>query len=347
MKRTFIALIALVMLIGTASCGSSGGPPDLTGNWEESSHEEDVYMSAHIEEGTIEVYWMVDGEKALYWAGTYEAPTGSAKEYSWVSQNDKVKTDNAILGSTKDTKEFKYSGGSISFELTQGSETRTVVLSRTDTDYSQGFIPSGSGILEDKGSPEVVDSGYTVIEGYDTVISYGVVIRNPSPDLAMMYPVVKVTAKAAKGYVIHEYEIAISSIAAGDTVFYAQNIQYHGPVPDTVEITVTNGENDYRYQADDGPICQRDLAVKNTFVKWEDGMPVFTGELTNNTGKYMGSVMLVVIYFDAGGQIVGGTLGSMKDIAPGVTEEFKVIDYSGDYYGGVDFSTYQIYGLEW
>lgn len=346
MKRTVIMLIAVVMLIGIVSCGSSGAPLDLTGNWEESPHE-DLYMSAHIEEGTIEVYWMDGGDKALYWAGTYDPPTGSGKEYSWVSKNDKVKTSNSGMGSHEDTKEFKYSGDTISFELPQGIPARTVSLKRTDTDYSEGFFPSGSGVLDDKGSPEIVDFGYTVIEGYHTLISYGAVIRNPSPDLAMTRPTVTVTAKAEKGYVIQEDSIVISAIAAGDTIFFAKDIEYQGPVPATVEITVTNGEEDYLYQTDEGPIYLKDLAVKNSFMQMKDGMPFFTGDITNKTGRYISTVMLVVVYFDESGGIVGGTLGSVYDLAPGAAVPFTVTDYKGDYYGGVEFSTFQIYGLEW
>lgn len=346
MKRTAAVLIAVIMLIGTASCGSSGGPLDLTGNWEESP-QSDMYMSAHIEGSTIEVYWMINGDKVLYWAGTYDPPGDNAREYSWVSTNDKVKTGNSEYGSHEDTKEFKYSDETITFDLPQRLTNSTAELKRTDTDYSEGFIASNAGTLADKGTPEIVDSGYTVIEGYHTLISYGVVIRNPNPDLAMTRPVVRVTAKAEKGYVLNEYELAIAGIAAGDTIFYAQDIEYQGPVPATVEITVTNGENDFRYQDENGPILQKDLAVKNSFMKMEDGLPVFTGDITNNSARYMQSVMLVVVYYDGNGRIVGGTLGSTRDIAPGETKEFSITDYSGDYYGGVAFSTFQIYGLEW
>ncbi|MBO4360618.1 MAG: hypothetical protein J5822_07050 [Eubacteriaceae bacterium] len=346
MKKTVIVLIAAVMLVAAASCGSGGGPLDLTGNWEESPQNE-LYMSAHIEEGVIEVYWMFDGEKILYWAGTYDPPRDNPKEYSWVSKNDKVKTGNAMMGSTKDTKEFSYSNDTLTFEISQNGELSTVELKRTDTDYSEGFIPSVSGTLEDKGSPEIVDSGYTVLEGVNTVISYGVVIRNPSPDLAMMRPVITVRALAEKGYVLHEYTLAIAAIAAGDTIFFGQDVSYTGPVPAKVEITVTNEDKDFMYQADNGPVYLKDLAIRNTFMKLQDGMPFFTGDITNNTQKYMDNVMLVVIYYDADGSIVGGTLGSVRDLAPGQNAEFEVIDYYSDEDYGVDFSTFQIYGLEW
>lgn len=347
MKRSLAFLITAIMLIWTVSCASTGkGPLDLTGNWEETAGG-DTYMSAYIQDGAIEVYQMTAGNKALYWAGTYDPPKDNAGKYSWISVNDKVKTGSSDLGSSGDTMEFSYSDGTLSFEMTKGTENVTVSLGRTDTDYSEGFIPSVSGTLADKGSPEVVDFGYTVIEGGYNIISYGAVIRNPSPDLAMTRPVVTITAKAEKGYVIHEYQIAIAPIAAGDTIFFAQDIQYQGPLPAAVEITVTNGETDFSYQAPDDPIYLRDLEVKDVYASVRDGLTVFKGDITNKTRKYIQNAMLVAVFFDKDGRILGGTLGSVSDLDPGETVSFEVTDYMSDLDGSIEYSSFQIYGLEW
>ena len=92
MKKAIAAIIALA-LCGCAltACSGKGEEkgtvPDLTGSWIETNTDSDAKMSAEITSDTIEVYWSADETRALYWSGTYVAPT-KAGTYTWSSVND-------------------------------------------------------------------------------------------------------------------------------------------------------------------------------------------------------------------------------------------------------------------
>jgi hypothetical protein len=107
-------------------------PADLVGEWVQSnSASADSYQSATIAADTIEINWIseTDDTRALYWAGTYEAPT-TAGPFDWASQNDTSKTDSAMLASSDPTKNFSYNDGVISYEVTAMGVTKTVKLER-------------------------------------------------------------------------------------------------------------------------------------------------------------------------------------------------------------------------
>lgn len=134
MKKAIAAIIALA-LCGCAltACSGKGEEkgtvPDLTGSWIETT-DSDAKMSAEITSGTIEVYWSADETRALYWSGTYAAPT-EAGTYTWSSVNNHDKTDSALLASGDDTKDFTYnSDGEITFDVTAMGVTKTVHLAK-------------------------------------------------------------------------------------------------------------------------------------------------------------------------------------------------------------------------
>ncbi len=108
-------------------------PPDLTGEWEQvDGNSEDSYQTATIQDGAMEIYWVTDGgeTKALYWAGSYTAPTTADEPYSWESVNDTEKTDSALLASGDETKTFTYSDGQITYDVTAMGITETVKLEK-------------------------------------------------------------------------------------------------------------------------------------------------------------------------------------------------------------------------
>ena len=139
MKKLLIMIVALVMCIGLAACGSSDNgkepakPLDLTGTWKQiDGNSDETWQEATIADGTIEINWISDnGEtKSLYWSGTYEAPTESTDDYKWTSKNDKEKTDSALLASGADTKDFTYKDGVISYEASAMGTTTTIKLEK-------------------------------------------------------------------------------------------------------------------------------------------------------------------------------------------------------------------------
>lgn len=135
MKKAIAAIIALLLCGCTLTAYSGKGEekgtvPDLTGSWIETNTDSDAKMSAEITSDTIEVYWSSDDTSAIYWSGTYVAPT-EAGTYTWSSVNDHDKTDSALLASGDDTKDFTYnSDGEITFDVTAMGVTKTVHLAK-------------------------------------------------------------------------------------------------------------------------------------------------------------------------------------------------------------------------
>lgn len=108
-------------------------PLDLTGEWKQTnSNSEDSYQAATISGDVIEVNWVneADSTTAIYWVGTYDAPTEDVAEYMWDSVNDTSKTENALLASSDQTKTFTFKDGVLSYELTAMGVTMTVEMSK-------------------------------------------------------------------------------------------------------------------------------------------------------------------------------------------------------------------------
>ena len=138
MKKFLLIALSSVLALGMlTACGETNQaepenepvtPPDLVGEW----NADDAWQAATIAGDAIEVYWVSDnGEtKALYWAGSFDAPTTADEPYTWESENDKDQTDMAILASGDDTKTFTYQDGVISYEVSAMGVTQTVKLEK-------------------------------------------------------------------------------------------------------------------------------------------------------------------------------------------------------------------------
>ena len=108
-------------------------PLDLTGDWVQiNSSSEDAWQEATINENVIEINWISNNgdTKSLYWSGTFLAPTEATESYSWTSKNDTSKTENALLASTAETKDFTYEDGILSYEASALGTTTVVKLER-------------------------------------------------------------------------------------------------------------------------------------------------------------------------------------------------------------------------
>lgn len=134
--RVMAALILAVTLL--AGCGAAKAEPaDLTGIWV-AEHETDAssYMTATIDSDSIHVYFYTpDGEtSALYWSGTYVAPTEPTEEgaeYTWTSEANHDETDKALLASSDDTKQFTYKDGDLSFPISMMGVQSTIHMKRS------------------------------------------------------------------------------------------------------------------------------------------------------------------------------------------------------------------------
>ena len=149
MKKRMLALVfaCFMLTLPLTACGggtsSSTGadaaaqqeeapqPPDLTGEWVQvNSNAEDSYQTATITADTITVNWVMPDTTALYWAGSFEAPTTADEPYTWDSANDTEQTANALLASPDETKTFTYEDGQISYSVSAMGVTTTVKLEK-------------------------------------------------------------------------------------------------------------------------------------------------------------------------------------------------------------------------
>lgn len=140
-KKLWIWIIAVILVIGIGGFVVYQMNPsifvfssksyDLTGEWKEADTS-GSYQQATIKNGIIEIYWKNDkeGMTALYWYGTYVAPTVSKGDYSWVSVKDKEKTEYKIMASQDDTKTFTYDGKELSYSASTMGVTKTVKLKK-------------------------------------------------------------------------------------------------------------------------------------------------------------------------------------------------------------------------
>lgn len=155
-KKLLIMLLSLSVLAGITACGSedkkvtpeSGNkeeavdvpdeseqaakePTDLTGTWKSKANE-GSWMEAIISADTISIDWISDDgdTRSIYWIGTYAAPTEYVDDYTWTSERDKEQTDNALLASTDDTKDFSYSSDKLSYSVSLMGTTTKMELSK-------------------------------------------------------------------------------------------------------------------------------------------------------------------------------------------------------------------------
>lgn len=140
-RRQFIAVVpfaigafALAGCDGSVSSNDATSVPqeplDLTGTWKQtnSGDPDNAWMEAVVGGDSIAVNWVMDGgtATALYWRGSYTAPSGSTDEYSWTSTST---IDPAMfngLASQDETKDFTYANGKLTWQQTAMGVTTTV-----------------------------------------------------------------------------------------------------------------------------------------------------------------------------------------------------------------------------
>lgn len=149
MKKRMLALVfaCFMLTLPLTACGGNASnsadadaaaqqeeapqPSDLTGEWVQvNSNAEDSYQTATITDDTITVNWVMPDTTALYWAGSFEAPTTADEPYTWDSANDTEQTANALLASPDETKTFTYEDGQISYSVSAMGVTTTVKLEK-------------------------------------------------------------------------------------------------------------------------------------------------------------------------------------------------------------------------
>ncbi|GAA6121937.1 hypothetical protein BPY_00450 [Bifidobacterium psychraerophilum] len=148
MKNKIIGvLLSTVAVLSMGACGNTTAsqsssadtttseapkPLDLTGTWvEKNPKSTDMVQEATISGDVITINWkQSDGTSALYWSGTYQAPTSAATTYEWTSKADTEKLSSAILASQDATKKFSYNNGKLTYEVTAMGVTATAELEK-------------------------------------------------------------------------------------------------------------------------------------------------------------------------------------------------------------------------
>lgn len=151
---TFMTLIICVAIAGCSGTSTENGssdlqvenqksqeikqkkePLNLTGTWR-SENVNGSYMEAKIEADAISIDCLTNNEaqRSIYRVGTYTAPADDPGDYSWTSTRNIEKTQNALLSSRDDTKEFSYSAASktINYEVSMMGQTRQVALTKVE-----------------------------------------------------------------------------------------------------------------------------------------------------------------------------------------------------------------------
>ena len=213
-----------------------------------------------------------------------------------------------------------------------------------EASVSDGATPGGSasGVAPVKSAPEleVVESGWSVDgQGF---VHYGIALRN-SGDAVVEYPAYTVTGRDETGAVLFSQEQVLSSIGAGETIWWGDLAGNPGQPPATVEFSA-NGVGDY--QVGSGAERSATFAVSGARPV-SDGLggTNFVGEVTceRDDGSDVGkNVALSVLLRDDDGSIVFGAVGFVSRPEVGSTTTFEVSCHTVP-----DYASYEVHALAW
>lgn len=132
--KKFIAFVLLIVAMAMMfGCGMAK-PTDLTGKWVlaegENDSIEDLDLVLNISDDVAQVDIVSGNARMLCWYGTYEAPTETVDEYSWVSVNDPAMTKDSLFAPEAETTTFRYENGKMYFDLTVFGVAYTFVFER-------------------------------------------------------------------------------------------------------------------------------------------------------------------------------------------------------------------------
>ena len=161
-----------------------------------------------------------------------------------------------------------------------------------------------------------------------TIIHYGVKVKNPNPEHAVQFPVIYVTPKDYLGNDLYTQYATLSAIAAGDTIMYGGTVAYEGEEPATVDVSVGSLDlsGGYILQEESTAIYQDELVVSDVSEqKYNDGKAVkFTGNVTN-TSKYDidGKFVVSVVFFEDD-KMIGGFCSYFENLKSGEAMPFEL-----------------------
>lgn len=312
---------------------------DLTGLWVQQDANSESYMVATIKDnGTIGVFFIIEGEESTwtYWVGSYEAPETTNDQYRWTSEN--TYSGNGLLASNAKTKDFSYSNGVLSFDITIEGETGTVNLIRGDWDISQ--IPENTFAAvktsqSDFQKPIIEDSGW--ILSNNKYLYYYIDLYNPNEDIAIEFPTVRVTARDSNNTLIDTEDQTLSIIYPQQHFVYAGLGFSVAEIPTTVDFEVLDPK-DYELHKVNETNQFTPFEVVNTTMRSDK----VVGEIVNPNNSDFDMVVVAVLLKNADGEIIAVDSTFVDNVKAGTNTPFSI-----SVYGVEDVASVECYANQW
>ncbi len=388
MKKIIPFLMSVILVVSASACGSDTkvssseattsenevkseskvenevkaeerGVPNLIGTWKQSnSNSDNAYQIAAIDDDTITIYWYTaeDGTTALYWSGTFDAPT-SGEKHSWVSENYHDITDSAILASSADTKDFDYSNNELSYEVTMSGVTATVKLQKDESvkaTTKKGTVSSGS----ENGN----DSSLSVDFGNSTSESEGSSSKQSAQEVSDKLDVqakvtldgqVAVFATNNSDTTIDELELQINYIDENGNIIDMDTDGHDMVLPgytvvskmDVPSVDFADAEIEYEISLGDHPSYVNHS--EDVVIESNPGNDCVIVKITNNSNVQIREIEYDVVLFKGDDVVTICYPNDIYDVAPGATETEKENVYSLKTYQplkyGTDYDRIEVY----
>lgn len=193
----------------------------------------------------------------------------------------------------------------------------------------------------DENALEIVDSGWSVDEqGY---VHYGVALRN-NAGTAIEFPGYVVTGRDEDGEVLFSEERVLSSVGAGETIWWGDLAGNAGHPPAEVEFAPSTVADYQVMSSAEAPAAFEVESARP--VEDSLGFLTFTGEVTcvrdEEAGADGGGVALALVLRDAEGAIVYGSAGFATRPAVGASSSYEI-----DASDAPAYASYEVYAISW
>ena len=231
-------------------------------------------------------------------------------------------------------------GGGQGSPVDRGATPASEPAADEDAPSAAGAQASGTAPVSYLPEIEIVESGWSVDD--QGFVHYGIALRNTG-DVLVEFPAYTVTGRDESGAVLFSQEQALSSVGAGETVYWGDLAGNPGQPPATVEFAA-NGVDEYQLGSGTEPSASFSVSGARP-VSDGFGSVNFVGAVTceYDDGSGIGSdVALSVVLRDESGAIVFGSVGFASRPEPGSTTTFEV-----SCQGAPDYASYEVYAAEW